>query len=107
MKLTQLNPRWVGAGGEGSYDKDHNPVPERHGVAITLDCPCGCEHPLCVMFTNPIDGGAKIDGRNTWQRTGDTFDNLTLTPSIQRVPINEGYCSWHGFITNGEIITCG
>lgn len=43
------------------------------------------------MMQNPLD---------YWERTGDTFDTLTLKPSIQRV----GGCAWHGFITNGEVI---
>ena len=109
MKLTELDPHWVGAGGEGVYDKDMNPVPERHGVAISLNCPCGRTDydnghsaKLVVMFANPIDGGEPIRDRTTWQRTGETFENLTLTPSILRI----GGCAWHGFITNGEIITC-
>ena len=101
MKLTDLEPRWIGTGGEGVYDKNMNPVPARHGVAISFDCPCGCEYPLCVMFANPIDGGEPIRDRTTWQRTGETFEDLTLTPSILRV----GGCVWHGFITNGEVRT--
>lgn len=38
-------------------------------------------------------------GSVLWTRTGDTFENLSLSPSID--------CSkwggWHGFITNGII----
>lgn len=34
-----------------------------------------------------------------WQRSGDNFDNLTLTPSIDAS--RSGH--WHGFVTNGEI----
>jgi len=34
-----------------------------------------------------------------------TFETLTLTPSILRTP-EKGGCGWHGFVTNGEIITC-
>lgn len=36
------------------------------------------------------------------KRVGDTFDILTLTPSILRIKPS---CGWHGFITNGEVIT--
>jgi hypothetical protein len=108
MKLTDLNPHWVGAGGEGVFDADHNPVPERHGVGIGLDCPlCGPDHPLFVCFKNPLDGGAPIgNGRTLWKREGDTFETLTLTPSILRIKINGEGCEWHGYITKGEIKTC-
>lgn len=99
MKLTDLDPSWVGAGGEGVRDKDGQPVPRRKGVGITFDCPCGCTRGRYVPFTNPLDGGPPYnDGHATWQRTGDTFETLTLTPSIQMI----GECGWHGFITDGE-----
>lgn len=34
-----------------------------------------------------------------WTRTGDTFENLSLSPSLNA----ERAGHWHGFITNGEI----
>lgn len=109
MKLTELDPRWVGSGGEG-VTQDGKPAPERHGVAISFICPCGT-HPRdeeyetdrCVVpFNNPLDGGARVDtgAGSYWERTGDTFETLTLAPSIQRV----GGCKWHGQIQNGEIV---
>lgn len=100
MRLADLDARFIGNGGEGVTDKDGNPVPYRPGVAVVFDCPkCGADHPGCIEFTNPLDGGppARTDG-HTWQREGDTIDTLTLRPSILRKD-----CGWHGFITNGEI----
>jgi hypothetical protein len=32
-----------------------------------------------------------------WQRTGETFETLTLTPSVDC----SAWGHWHGFITNG------
>ena len=104
MKLTDLNPRWIGSGGEGVSDKDGDPVPERNGVAISFECPCGRGDRVCIEFNNPTDGlGPHDPTRNLWNRTGETFETLTLTPSIQRA--EPAGCHWHGFITNGEIIT--
>jgi hypothetical protein len=112
MKLIDLAPRWVGAGGEGITQADGSPAPERHGVGITFICPCGT-HPrdgeydtdrCCIIFENPLDGGGRFDATTPghyWTRVGETFETLSLTPSIQRV----GGCGWHGFITNGEMIT--
>lgn len=104
MRLTDLDPRWVGAGGDG-ITRNGQPVPERHGVAVSFNCPCGsaeCQR-ACIMLTNPIDGGSSVqDGQPTWERTGDTFETLSLTPSIQRV----SDCRWHGLITNGEVLAC-
>jgi len=50
----------------------------------------------------PLDGGPPVDGpKHVWTRTGDTFETLTLRPSILRM---DG-CRWHGFVTNGEVET--
>lgn len=115
MKLTDLDPRWVGAGGEGIYhtapDGTLVPAPERRGVGVSFRCPCG-SHPQddeyetdrCVIFLeNPLDGLGRFDATTPghyWTREGEAFETLTLAPSIQRV----GGCGWHGFIRNGEII---
>lgn len=107
MKLIDLNPQFIGAGGAGITDADGKPVPERRGVLFSCDCPCGCGSRLHVPIENPIDGGPKrTDHSHAWLRTGETFDVLTLTPSIRRIPF-DGSCGWHGFITNGSIIDCG
>lgn len=108
MKLTDLHPEWMGAGGEGISNADGTPAIPRQGVGILLDCPCGtCDefHQLYVPFANPLDGGPPLQtGKNNgWQRTGDTFETLTLTPSILRTRPHG--CGWHGFITNGDVLT--
>lgn len=126
MKLTDLHPQFMRAGGEGisqpsarpctrcngsgcadchQTGKEYEPAPERHGVSLLCDCPCGkCDehHQLHVPFANPIDGGPGLHGEKGWQRTGDTFETLTLKPSILRSRALGG-CGWHGYITNGEV----
>jgi hypothetical protein len=105
VKLTELNPKFL---------PSHGPNGERtEGMGVYLDCPCGKggpHHRLFVSFSNPIGPGPSaahvIPGG--WQRTGDTFETLTLTPSIERLDSREEDgigCRWHGFITNGEVIT--
>jgi len=104
MRLADLHPWFYDSGGTGISDKDGNPVPLRKGVGIGFDCPCGGDCGMVsVSFANPLDGGppSRKDG-HTWQRTGDTFETLTLSPSIQRL----NGCKWHGWIKNGEVITC-
>lgn len=103
MRLTDRHPEWVGAGGAGILNADGSPAAERHGVGVLLDCPCGCDRPLYVPFENPLDGGPPLTTDHPiWHRDGDTFETLTLTPSILRSP-EQGGCGWHGFITTGEI----
>lgn len=107
IKLTELNPGFFGNGGEGIYTRDENgervPVPERKGTGIAFDCPCGCGERVALHFKNPLDGGESTAAdRVSWQRTGDSFENLTLRPSILRL----GGCAWHGFLTDGEFKSC-
>jgi hypothetical protein len=110
VRLTDLDPRWVGAGGEGIRRADGSPAPERHGVGVLFDCPCGqCRSRCFVPFNNPVDGLGPWDPtRALWQRTGDTFDTLATTPSILRSK-DKGGCGWHGYIglsVPGEVTTC-
>lgn len=105
MRLLDLHPEWMSAGGEGISNADGSPAALRKDVGVLLDCPCGkCDedHQLYVPFENPIDGS--LSRERGWARTGDTFETLTLTPSILRNTAYGG-CGWHGFITNGEVIT--
>lgn len=104
MRLVDLNPRFMRGGGEGiSYAPTGEPVPP-YTAGVDFDCPCGkCGKRCYVPFKNPpeqnIPGHPSEDG---WQRTGTTFDDLTLAPSIFRNPARGG-CGWHGFIENGGI----
>lgn len=96
MKLTTLNAYFLG---------DHN---GRAGVGVIMDCPCGCEHELFVPFDVALDGtpvGELRDGKPWgWKRSGVTLETLTLSPSVQR---NEP-CpkKWHGWIRDGEAVSC-
>ena len=101
VRLIDLNPRWLSHGGEGSFNgATGEPNPERERVGITCDCPCGgkCGQRPAWLFANPPDGGPPMTG-TTWTRTGETFETLTLDPSLQRM----GGCNWHGHLVNGEL----
>ena len=104
MKLIDLHPTFVGAGGPDISDQDGNPIPVREGIGLRFDCPCGCGRPCYVPFANPLDGGpARTDSHAVWQRDGETFETLTLAPSILRSK-EKGGCGWHGWIRDGEVI---
>jgi hypothetical protein len=94
MRLTDLNPHWFTEGDSPDI------------VGITFDCPCCAgKSRLGVLFQEPIDrDGLPTDvhwteHKTLWHREGDSFETLSLTPSID--------CSkwghWHGFITAGEV----
>lgn len=107
MKLTDLSPHWISLGPDKSGD-DH--------LGITFRCPhCpvgerGETTYLGVWFAQPVDPNHHPDidwptymlvhpTQHFWQRTGETFDTLTLTPSVDA----SAHGHWHGFITNGDV----
>jgi hypothetical protein len=115
-KLIDCNPNWV----ENYFGSDRVD-------AIVFDCPEGhvhCKH--VIPFSPALDGTIHPteQGRG-WQRIGDTFETLTLSPSIARRPrhvnreaaiaagciaeyITESmFCALHIVIVNGEIQFCG
>lgn len=100
MRLADLDPRWavdkaIVIGGVARV------YPDRDGMAISFDCPCCRKERLAVWFANPIDGLPPTDdaGGRLWERHGDSFENLTLAPSIDA----SAFGHWHGFIVNGEV----
>lgn len=124
MKLTELQPKWIGLNGEHLWLG----VRDGHGRAgwsgqnphfgLTFLCPHCREQRIGVMFKPFIDPDDLVKlatwalpgapNPNTgevtevlwWTRTGDTFDALSLTPSIDL----SKYGHWHGYITNGELL---
>ena len=92
--LVELEPSWV--------------INQDKVMGLRFNCP---EHhddkTWCVQvvpFTPALDGTAvpswQPNGHH-WQRVGDTFEELTLTPSIYAA------CGYHGFITKGVVTCCG
>lgn len=88
MKLTELSPRWAATNGV----RDH----------VNFLCPTCKQHMIAV----PIPPATGV----VWNMTGDSFENLTLTPSIlHKTYYADGmakpprFCETHFFITNGEI----
>ncbi|HWG97193.1 MAG TPA: DUF6527 family protein [Nitrospira sp.] len=47
----------------------------------------------------PSQGTQNKQGPVRWNVSGDSYENLTTTPSIQLI----GGCNWHGYITNGDV----
>jgi hypothetical protein len=101
MRLSELNPKWCALREGGD------------AIAISFECPHCRECKLVVFFADPVDTnglpGIDLDvthyiaehpERPYWHRTGDTYDTLTLSPSVD--VSKHGH--WHGFVTNGDII---
>jgi hypothetical protein len=92
MLLSELEPSWWTAT-EG-----------RTGMGLAFLCPHCKTQMLGVWFANPLDGGPAATADSSpaprWKREGETFETLTLTPSIDAS--TSGH--WHGHIRNGEIV---
>jgi hypothetical protein len=100
MRLADLHPEWISFGAE--WQK----------VGMFIDCPvhhgAHCEYPrIPVYFANPPSGAKPLpqheadDGR--WTVAGDSFENMTLSPSILYPKPKYGPMHWHGFIRKGEV----
>lgn len=87
MRLTDLDPRWISKDG-------------RYGMGLSFISPVSTAR-VVVWFKNPVDGGKPILNGNgrLLERTGDSFGNLTLSPSI------ESCGDWRGFVTCGTVVT--
>jgi hypothetical protein len=120
-RLVDCNPRWV----TGRYAGQPDDVP----CGIHFDCPEaheGCSH--AIPFAPRLDGSPATSWYTSgaiWQRSGDTFETLTLSPSIRRNPTyasreaaiaagalpelleDSHFCAFHGFIRDGQIEFCG
>lgn len=113
MKLRELDPRWFAEPGRGPQ-------------GLTFLCPHCRAIRLAVAFDPPIDGGPVVslapkalwpllwppggtpaDGSGAmtvvppgvhWSRTGETFETLTLSPSVDASASGH----WHGTVAAGE-----
>lgn len=83
---------------------DLNPsVSELHpdGTTRTLVFDC----PICVGDASHHVGanfGIPSSVPAVWAMSGEFPGTMTLTPSIRMLD----RCGWHGFVTNGEVVTC-
>ena len=94
-KLVDLHPKWIEVHGGGEV------------YGIRYDCPCGdsgcpmggwCVVPTKANFTGkPTCADSLARG---WDVSGDSFENISLTPSIHH------FGHWHGFLTNGVLTSC-
>ena len=106
VRLVTLDPKWI----------DHG---DRCGLGISFNCMTShCKGRQWILFKNPLDGGPAYEGTCTklmaemiadeewtgrdrgcgtirWQRDGESFESLSLSPSV-----NAHDCGHHT-LTNG------
>ena len=94
MRLTELEPHWVGLNPNIAF-----------WFGVSFLCPCCKTKRLAVLFNPPIDPEnwadriipLNSDGAHL-RIDGETFDTLTLSPSVGFD--HAGH--WHGHIIGGE-----
>lgn len=107
MRLTELDPRWLRIGD----------APDGWKCGVSFLCPHCRDIRLAAWFDVPVRIGSpltpdeasvwrrlaetRLAGRVLWTRSGESFETLTLSPSIDCSPDH-----WHGFITNGNVTGC-
>ena len=102
MRLTDLNPQWIVPANWSS--------PELFALGFTFVCP-SCEYPVACYFKPSLDPAnlrSKYGwpesfppprGELQWDRNGESFEALTLAPSIN----NDAAGCGHWTLTNGEL----
>lgn len=87
-RLVNLQPRWI------------KPAPTLTS-GMTFLCPCCRKQRIAVFFKDwcPLGTVQESTDEPRWSRTGDTFENITISPSVDM----SRYGHWHGHIQNGEV----
>ena len=124
MRLTELQPEWMNYvdGGQQGFSDTHSTVDYGSGEAasppdsaegivqadgVLFLCPtcfvknggpAGTESVLCWFANKPHIPADATPGPGRWTATGSSFDDLTLSPSVN---VDKEHC--HGWIKNGEV----
>jgi hypothetical protein len=106
MRLIELDPKWA-EGATSHATTEGQLAAEQTEKFLIMNCPKHPEHRLAIRV-GP-EARSFMDGtveRNVWKMTGSTFEDLSLSPSIEvvgghAVPII-AICGWHGWIKDGE-----
>lgn len=101
MRLDDLEPELVVHAPSAS--PAHLPLTLANAQGVMFGCPqCSGpkSHSILCWFRNRGVPDNETPGPGRWDVSGASLEDLTLSPSV-----NVKGC-WHGFVRNGEIITC-
>jgi len=108
VRLTELEPELVAHAPSASAA--HLPLTLDNAQGLLFVCPkCHSaqgrpgSHSVLCWFRNRGVPDDETPGPGRWDVSGTGFDDLSLSPSVH---LSGPGCGWHGFIRNGEIITC-
>lgn len=113
MKLTELEPTFVGEYHGLGNPTTYRELPSVEGAqGVLFICPKCQKHSVLCWFKNPRNAPAVPNDAfprpGRWTFSGDTFDVLSLEPSIDlstitpENPADPSRCYWHGWVKNGE-----
>jgi len=103
-KLTELSPEWRKSSEQEGRLCFATVETKAEADQIWFECPaCDTGHYIRIA----IEPSGKIrDGEPVWKHSGTTFEDLTITPSINCVPKGKKYpksCAFHGWIREGIV----
>lgn len=73
-------------------------------IGVSFLCPTCRDHRVAINVDPPFDDGPTA--KRPWQRTGETFDVMSLSPSIialRRDEVGRERECWHGYVRHGQI----
>lgn len=108
--LIELAPAWLD---DGTRDEGLRVAGTRFGMGVSFRCPghLSADHRIELYFLNPMDGYAPKPLPTLYYRTGQCFEDLTLSAGISVVregrPVHEilsveGH--WDGYVHGGMVI---
>lgn len=108
MKLRELDAQLVRWTGVDHWLRQPPDAKVTAADGVLFVCP-GCrEHSILVWFTDRVVAAEQFPAPR-WRPEGGTLDDLTLSPSINLDTPSareHGTCRWHGWIRNGEAVSC-
>jgi len=101
VKFTELDPKLVVHAPSAS--SAHLPLTLANAQGVLFGCPAckgAASHSILCWFRGRGVPDSETPGPGRWDVSGTGLDDITLSPSV-----NVNGC-WHGFVRNGEIVTC-
>lgn len=98
-RLADLSPEWVWWGpGKKLVQGLEMPEVGMDRIGVAFDCPtCNPPHNLAAFWAHPDQASG------TWVKKGETFESLTLFPSLDASSVEGLGCCFHGWVKHGKV----
>lgn len=76
---------------------------EGDNLLLFFECPIDKSHGILIALNKPYQD---LNEGRFWNSTGDSIENITLSPSVDCTKKKDGTpsgCHFHGFVSNGNV----